>query len=194
MLGVTLGAIIQRPAWAFAASVPVFGFIRLVVGGLRSTLASPASLIQQFQESPPNGWVLHAGYVPLGRTSPALDVRGREMPNKLMHVSTEYLRSRAKRTVRLSLTCIGFGSISPKGTTGCFSGQRRALCWTRPRLFRRDVDKSSWLANLRQPTWRLSFKLSVRGSRRQEVHDLILRQCRSFHDGCQPQMNPASRS
>jgi hypothetical protein len=71
MLGVTLGAIIQRPAWAFAASVPVFGFIRLVVGGLRSTLASPASLIQQFQESPPNGWVLHAGYVPLGRTSPA---------------------------------------------------------------------------------------------------------------------------
>jgi len=31
MLGVTLGAIIQRPAWAFAASVPVFGFIRLVL-------------------------------------------------------------------------------------------------------------------------------------------------------------------
>jgi ABC-type transport system involved in multi-copper enzyme maturation permease subunit len=71
MLGVTLGAIIQRPAWAFAASVPVFGFIRLVVGGLRSTLASPASLIQPFQESPPNGWVLHSGYLPLGLTSPA---------------------------------------------------------------------------------------------------------------------------
>ena len=71
MLGVTLGAIIQRPAWAFAAGVPVFGFIRLAVGGLRSMLTSPAILIQPFQEAPPNGWVLQSGYLPIGRTSPA---------------------------------------------------------------------------------------------------------------------------
>jgi ABC-type transport system involved in multi-copper enzyme maturation permease subunit len=69
-LGSTLGAITQRPGWAFAAGVPVFGFIRLGVGGLRSMLASPAVLIQPFQESSPKGWVLQSGYLPLGRTSP----------------------------------------------------------------------------------------------------------------------------
>ena len=71
MLGAALGSVIQKPGWAFAASVPVFAFVRLVVGGVRSMLASPAFLIQPFQESPPNGWVLHAAYLPLGRTSPA---------------------------------------------------------------------------------------------------------------------------
>jgi hypothetical protein len=71
MLGVTLGAFIQRPAWAFAASLPIFGFVRLGVGGLRSILVKPSSLVQPFQESPPNGWVLHSGYLPLGRSSPA---------------------------------------------------------------------------------------------------------------------------
>jgi ABC-type transport system involved in multi-copper enzyme maturation permease subunit len=70
MLGSTLGAFIQRPAWAFAAGIPVFGIIRLAVGGLRSLLASPAILIQPFQKAPPNGWVLQSGYLPLGRTSP----------------------------------------------------------------------------------------------------------------------------
>ena len=53
------------------------------------------------------------------------DVRGREMHNRLIHVSTECLRSRAKCTVRLPLTSAGFGSISPKATIGRFSGQRR---------------------------------------------------------------------
>jgi len=166
MLGVTL-ARSSETCLAFAASVPVFGFIRLVVGGLRSTLASPASLIQQFQESPPNGWCFMLAMFHLDGRVRRLDVR----VGKCQQVDACFNRVSslaAKRTVRLSLTCIGFGSISPKGTTGCFSGQRRHLCWTRPRLFRRDVDKSSWLANLRQPTWRLSFKLSVRGSRRQE--------------------------
>jgi hypothetical protein len=70
MLGSTLGATFQSPGWGFAAGVPVFGFMRLAVGGLRSMFASPASLIQPFQGAPPNGWVLHAGYLPLGRTTP----------------------------------------------------------------------------------------------------------------------------
>jgi ABC-type transport system involved in multi-copper enzyme maturation permease subunit len=72
MLGVTLGAIIQRPAWAFAASVPIFGFIRLAIGGLRSGLLAPSFFVQPIQGSSPNGWVLHAGYLPFGRTSPPI--------------------------------------------------------------------------------------------------------------------------
>ena len=71
MLGVLLGAIIQRPAWAFAASVPIFGFVRLAIGGLRSGLVTPSVSVQPIQESSPIGWVLHSGYLPLGRTSPA---------------------------------------------------------------------------------------------------------------------------
>jgi hypothetical protein len=70
MLGAALGAIIQKPAWAFAASVPVFAFARLVAGSLRSTLASPFSLVEPIQGSQPNGWVLHSGYLPLGQTTP----------------------------------------------------------------------------------------------------------------------------
>ena len=71
MLGAALGAIIRRPGWAFAAGVPLFALVRLLVGAVRSTLVSPVSLVEPFQGSEPNGWVLHYGYVPIGRTTPA---------------------------------------------------------------------------------------------------------------------------
>jgi len=71
MLGAALGAIIQKPTWAFAASVPVFALVRLLIGGQRSTLASPFSLVEPIQGVQPNGWILHYGYLPLGQTSPA---------------------------------------------------------------------------------------------------------------------------
>ena len=48
LLGAALGAVIRRPGWAFAAGLPVF------IAGTQ-----------------PPGWVLNAGYLPLGRTSPA---------------------------------------------------------------------------------------------------------------------------
>ena len=71
MLGAALGAVIHKPGWAFAAGVPIFALVRLVVGALRSSLVSPVSLSTPFQTSEPNGWVLHYGFLPLGRTSPA---------------------------------------------------------------------------------------------------------------------------
>jgi hypothetical protein len=71
MLGSALGAVIHKPGWAFAAGVPIFALVRLVVGALRSSLVSPVSLSTPFQTSEPNGWVLHYGFLPLGRTSPA---------------------------------------------------------------------------------------------------------------------------
>ena len=74
MLGAALGAIIRRPGWAFAAGVPLFALVRLLVGAVRSTLVSPVSLVEPFQGSEPNGWVLHYGYVPIGRTTPSLGV------------------------------------------------------------------------------------------------------------------------
>ena len=71
MLGAALGAVIHKPGWAFAAGVPIFVLVRLVVGTLRSSLVSPVALSTPFQTSEPNGWVLHYGFLPLGRTSPA---------------------------------------------------------------------------------------------------------------------------
>jgi ABC-type transport system involved in multi-copper enzyme maturation permease subunit len=71
MLGTALGAVIHKPGWAFAAGVPIFALVRLVVGALRSSLVSPVSLSTPFQTSEPNGWVLHYGFLPLGRTTPA---------------------------------------------------------------------------------------------------------------------------
>ena len=89
MLGAALGAIIQKPAWAFAASVPVFALVRLVVGGLRSTFAKPLSLVEPIQGSQPNGWVLHYGYLPLGQTTPAA---GQTWAAKLLQVDSCFNR------------------------------------------------------------------------------------------------------
>lgn len=71
LLGAALGAMIHRPGWAFAAGVPIFALVRLLVGAVRSTLVSSVSLVQPVQGSEPNGWVLHYGYLPFGRTTPA---------------------------------------------------------------------------------------------------------------------------
>ena len=49
----------------------LFALVRLAVGALRSSLVSPVSLSKSFQTSEPNGWVLHYGYLPFGRTTPA---------------------------------------------------------------------------------------------------------------------------
>ncbi len=71
MLGAALGAVIHKPGWAFAAGVPIFALARLVVGALRSKLVSPVSLATSLPGSEPKGWMLHSGYLPLGRTTPA---------------------------------------------------------------------------------------------------------------------------
>jgi hypothetical protein len=74
LLGAALGAVIRRPGWAFVAGLPVFIAIRLVVDGLRPTLVAPVFAVDRaepFTGTQPPGWVLNAGYLPLGRTSPA---------------------------------------------------------------------------------------------------------------------------
>ena len=74
LLGAALGAVIRRPGWAFAAGLPVFIAVRLLVDGLRPALVAPAIAVgpaAPFAGTQPPGWVLNAGYLPLGRTSPA---------------------------------------------------------------------------------------------------------------------------
>ena len=72
LLGAALGAVIRRPGWAFAAGVPIFTAVRLLINGLRPTLVPPA--IASYPAQPviqPGGWVLNGAYLPLGRTTPA---------------------------------------------------------------------------------------------------------------------------
>jgi hypothetical protein len=74
-LGAALGSVIRRPGWAFALGVPVFAVTRLVVQDWwRPHLMTPASYAN-LSGIPPqgvwNGWLLNAGLVPAGRTSPA---------------------------------------------------------------------------------------------------------------------------
>jgi hypothetical protein len=74
LLGAALGTVIRRPGWAFAASLPVFIAVRLLVDGLRPALVAPALAVDRaapFAGTQPPGWVLNAAYLPLGRTSPA---------------------------------------------------------------------------------------------------------------------------
>jgi hypothetical protein len=74
LLGAALGTVIRRPGWAFAAGLPVFAAVRLLVDGLRPTLVPPvfaAGPAAPFAGTQPAGWVLNAAYLPLGRTSPA---------------------------------------------------------------------------------------------------------------------------
>jgi ABC-type transport system involved in multi-copper enzyme maturation permease subunit len=70
MLGSLLGGIIRKPGWAFVAGVPLFALFRIVVSALRSSFVSPVSLTAPFQGSEPKGWILHYGYLPLGRRIP----------------------------------------------------------------------------------------------------------------------------
>jgi ABC-type transport system involved in multi-copper enzyme maturation permease subunit len=69
-LGVFLGTIIRRAGWAFAAGVPIFAAVRLLVGGVRSTLVAPSTKVLASEGSPPSGWLLHGAFLPLGRTTP----------------------------------------------------------------------------------------------------------------------------
>ena len=121
MLGAALGAMIHKPGWAFAAGVPIFALVRLLVGGVRSTLVSPVSFVEPFQGSEPNGWVLHYGYVPIGR--------GRPSRTKLVCASAEHRRAPVRRTAHSLPTFTGCGSTNPRATTGQFSGWRRQSSW-----------------------------------------------------------------
>jgi hypothetical protein len=74
LLGAALGTVISRPGWAFAAGLPVFIAARLLIDGLRPTLVAPAFAVERaasLAATQAAGWVLNAGYLPLGRTSPA---------------------------------------------------------------------------------------------------------------------------
>ena len=74
-LGAALGAIIRRAGWAFAVGVPVFAACRLVVEDwIRPHLVAPAiyaNLTGVPSQAVWTGWVLNAGLLPAGRTSPA---------------------------------------------------------------------------------------------------------------------------
>lgn len=71
-LGAALGAIIRRSAWAFAAGVPIYAGVRLVIRQyVRPGLLSPSATASTSGNSIANAWVTNAGYVPLGRLSPA---------------------------------------------------------------------------------------------------------------------------
>jgi ABC-type transport system involved in multi-copper enzyme maturation permease subunit len=73
MLGVTIGAIVRRTGWAFAASVPVFFAIRALIREyIRSSLVSPVSSVVSTQAPlNSNSWYLNEGFVPVGRLSPS---------------------------------------------------------------------------------------------------------------------------
>jgi ABC-type transport system involved in multi-copper enzyme maturation permease subunit len=73
-LGTTLGALIRRPGWAFAAGVPIFVAARLLIElDLRLHLIAPAiytNLTGQVTAAVQNAWIVAAGFVPVNRTSP----------------------------------------------------------------------------------------------------------------------------
>jgi hypothetical protein len=73
MLGVALGTLIRRSGWAFAACVPIFALVRAGVRlYVRSGLVSPATASVSASASVGNNdWLLNAGFVPLGRSTPA---------------------------------------------------------------------------------------------------------------------------
>jgi ABC-2 family transporter protein len=60
-LGVALGTLIRRPAWAFAVGIPAFVFVRLAIEDwVRPTLVTPISLRSFpniYNQTAANGWV-----------------------------------------------------------------------------------------------------------------------------------------
>lgn len=74
MLGAALGAILRRTGWAVAVALIIFGGLRAAMRvSIRSHLApvvtsslSPAPPVH----TSPSWWVLHSGWVPIGRSSP----------------------------------------------------------------------------------------------------------------------------
>lgn len=73
MLGATLGALIRRTGWAFAAGVAIYGAGRLIIREyVRPRLVSPSTVtVNPDGVYVVNGWTLQSGYLPLGRSSPA---------------------------------------------------------------------------------------------------------------------------
>ncbi|MCU1494346.1 MAG: hypothetical protein JWO62_2110 [Acidimicrobiaceae bacterium] len=78
-LGVALGAVLRRPGWSIATGLAIFAVVRLAVERLvRPTLVSPSTVANftsvfsgTFSHTVSNGWLLGAGWLPLGRTVPA---------------------------------------------------------------------------------------------------------------------------
>jgi hypothetical protein len=73
MLGVALGALLHRSGWAFAASVPIFALVRIGIRlYIRPGLIRPNTVnVSAYAPVSNSGWYLNAGFVPLGRSSPA---------------------------------------------------------------------------------------------------------------------------
>jgi hypothetical protein len=74
MLGATLGALMHRSGWAFAAAVPIFALVRAGIQlCIRPGLIPPSTVTTApyGQGSNPDWWYLHAGFVPLGSMGPA---------------------------------------------------------------------------------------------------------------------------
>jgi hypothetical protein len=73
-LGAALGAVVRRPGWAFAAGIPIFAAVRLVIEQwVRPNLATPQTISAStgFNLGQTQGrWVLHFGIVPIGRNTP----------------------------------------------------------------------------------------------------------------------------
>jgi hypothetical protein len=67
------GALIRRTGWAFAAAVPLFVLARFGVRDfVRPELVTPVTTTANPSGSPPSTiWFLHAGFVSLGRSTPA---------------------------------------------------------------------------------------------------------------------------
>jgi hypothetical protein len=72
-LGVTLGALVGRVGWAFAASVPIFVLVRLGVHDfIRPRLIPSVTQVVPANTQPsPTAWLQQMGYVSDGRLSPA---------------------------------------------------------------------------------------------------------------------------
>jgi hypothetical protein len=72
LLGVTLGAVIRRIGWTFAAGIPIFVAVRLWERNyIRPGLLPPTSV--SVSASDPVGgvdWVLNSGFLPLGDSIP----------------------------------------------------------------------------------------------------------------------------
>jgi hypothetical protein len=71
MLGAALGSLFRRTGWAILVGVPLFALFRLFVRyDLRSHLAPTLSASVAPNGTVPRAWVIHSGYLPIGRLSP----------------------------------------------------------------------------------------------------------------------------
>jgi hypothetical protein len=73
MLGAALGALIRRTGWAFAVGIPLYALVRLIVrADIRPILIPPSTVsVDPSEAFTTSAWILNAGFVPIGRSSPA---------------------------------------------------------------------------------------------------------------------------